>query len=140
MAITWRTDYALRIMLEAARIDRRTTVRELSDASGVPYDFARSIARELARASLLVSRRGVNGGFELARGAEEITLHDVFAAMKEPASMALCTQCAHDCDRSGTCPFHGVVWRELDRRIAGYLSNFTIADAVLADVPSLSLS
>lgn len=132
MAITWRTDYALRLMYEASRqADPRITVRELSELAQVPYDFARVIAHDLVNAGLLVSRRGVGGGVSLARDASEITMLDVFRAMREPASIALCTTGqAPDCPRDEYCPFHHAVWSELDDRITDYLSSVTMASAV----------
>lgn len=132
MAITWRTDYALRLMYEATRNgDSRITVRELSELASVPYDFARVIAHDLVNAGLLVSRRGVGGGVSLARDAAKITVLDVFNAMKEPASIALCTTGeAIDCPRDSFCPFHHAIWTELDDRITDYLSSVTLAAAV----------
>lgn len=130
MAITWRTDYAIRIMFEAARAGGRSTIRELAESAGVPYDFSRSIARELAHSGLLVSRRGVTGGFELARPAEEITLRDIFEATGEPMSMALCSTDPTVCPRTDECPMHDGVWTELDRMIEEYLGKTTVADAV----------
>lgn len=132
MAITWRTDYAMRLMYEAARqTNPRITVRELSELSSVPYDFARVIAHDLVNAGLLVSRRGVGGGVSLARPAAEITMLDVFNAMKEPASVALCTTGEGiDCPREDYCAFHLAMWRGLDEKIEEYLSSVTIAAAV----------
>lgn len=136
MAITWRTDYAIRLLYELARLEpgRRATVRELSGVAGVPYDYARGIAANLVTAGLLLSRRGVHGGVELAREAERITLLDIFRAMDEPASIALCTGEGSLCERDTTCPLHQVIWAELDARIEGYLDATTLADAVRVTV------
>lgn len=132
MAITWRTDYALRLMYEAARQSNpRITVRELAELSSVPYDFARVIAHDLVNAGLLVSRRGVGGGVSLARDAAQITMLDVFNAMKEPASVALCTTGEGiDCPRETYCAYHIAMWRGLDEKIEEYLAGVTIAAAV----------
>lgn len=132
MAITWRTDYAIRLLYELARLEPgcRGTVRELAAVTGVSYDYARGIAANLVAAGLLVSRRGVNGGVRLAREAEKITLLDIFQAMDEPVSIALCTGDKSLCERATTCPIHQVIWAELDARIEGYLGATTLADAV----------
>ncbi len=133
MAITWRTDYAIRIMYELACLGagERATVRSLSESANVPYDFARVISHDLVQAGLLNSRRGVGGGVELASSAESITLREIFSAMGEPASMALCTTGEVPvCPRTGTCAMHHGVWTELDRRIDDYLSSVTLADTV----------
>jgi Rrf2 family protein len=134
MAITWRTDYAIRLLYELARIEpaRRSTVRELSQAAGVPYDYARGIAADLVSAGLLASRRGVHGGVEMARAASDVTLLDIFKALDEPASIALCTGEVAVCDRSGTCPLHNAIWSELDGLIEGYLASVSLESSVEA--------
>lgn len=131
MAINWRTDYACRLMFEMARLSdgARSTVRALAEAADVPYDYARTIARDLAASGLLNSRRGVGGGVELARPASQITMLDIFTAMGEPTSLSLCTQ-GTVCHRSAVCPVHQGVWQQLDTVIERFLGDSTLAHAV----------
>lgn len=131
MAINWRTDYAMRMLYEVAKLGEgaRATVREAAEAADVPYDYARTIARDLAARGLLRSKRGVGGGIELARPADEISMLDIFRAMDEPASLALCTQEAR-CPREKGCPIHVGLWVELDGVIETYLKQTTLAQAV----------
>ena len=132
VAINWRTDYAIRLMCEIAKLGsgERDTVRRTADTVSVPYDYARTIARDLVSAGLLKSRRGVGGGIELARPAEDISILDVMKAMDDQASLSLCTADPSICGRSDTCAVHVGVWRGLDVLIEGYLSQHTLADAV----------
>ena len=131
MPINWRTDYGIRLVYELTRLgdSTRATVRQLSEAAEVPYDYARTIVRDLVAQGILTSRRGVGGGVELARPSADITVLDVFHALSEPASLALCTKAGGTCSRSGTCPLHKCIWRELDEMIAGYLSKVDFATA-----------
>jgi Rrf2 family protein len=108
----------------------RDTVRRTADAASVPYDYARTIARDLVSARLLSSRRGVGGGVVLARPAEEISILDIMRAMDDEASLSLCTKDPSICDRNVACPIHVGVWRGLDVLIEGYLAQHTLADAV----------
>ncbi len=101
----------------------RATVRQLAETSQVPYDYARTIVRDLVVGGLLTSRRGVGGGVMLARSAAQISVLDVFRALKEPASLALCTDVGGACTRSTTCPMHQVFWRDLDDLIEGHLGS-----------------
>lgn len=132
MAINWRTDYAIRLMCEVAGLGEgvRDTVRRTSESTGVPYDYARTIARDLVNAGLLQSRRGVGGGIELARSAEMISILDIFEAMGEPPSISLCTADPTICVRSDTCGIHHGVWQDVDGMIRDYLANTTLAKAV----------
>ncbi len=131
MAINWRTDYAIRLLYELAKQGPgvRDTVRHTAELAEVPYDYARTIARDLVNAELLKSRRGVGGGIELARDADEITVLDIFRAMGEPPSLSLCTQ-GRVCHRSPNCQIHSSVWCELDDLIEAHLANSTLGSAV----------
>jgi len=133
VAINWRTDYAIRMLYELARQGPgiRDTVRHTSELANVPYDYARTIARDLVAAGLLASRRGVGGGIELARSCDEITMLDIFRAMDEPTSLSLCTQ-GRVCSRSLTCAIHASVWRELDDEIEHHLNKTTLGQAIVA--------
>jgi len=109
----------------------RDTVRHTAELADVPYDYARTIARDLVNAELLKSRRGVGGGIELAKPAADITMLDIFNAMGEPTSLSLCTQ-GRVCSRSVLCTIHSGVWRELDDLIEQHLEKATLGDAVSA--------
>ena len=85
MQISAKTDYAIRALLNLAahepqlvKID--TIVRE----QGLPRKFVESILGELRRAGLVRSQRGAEGGYALARPAEEITLGAVIRAVDGP--------------------------------------------------------
>jgi len=133
MAIAWRTDYALRLMYEIARLGEggMASVTTLAEQAGVPYDFARQIANRLAHEGLLVSRRGSKGGFALARPADQITCLEIFQAMDEDPSMSLCGQEANLCSRVEVCPMHQAIWLPIDRLIVEHLAGLTLAEAIL---------
>jgi Rrf2 family protein len=132
MPIAWRTDYAMRIMYETARLgpEGQASINKLAEAASVPYDFARQIANRLAHERLLISRRGSRGGFLLARPADEITMLDIFLAMGEKPTMSLCTHDDGACKRMQSCPIHYGVWGPLDDLIRLQLSSLTLSDAV----------
>ncbi|HET6352300.1 MAG TPA: Rrf2 family transcriptional regulator [Coriobacteriia bacterium] len=132
MPVAWRTDYAIRLVYELARLgaDVQESIGTVAERAEVPYDFARQIANRLAREGLLVSRRGAKGGFALARPAEQITLLDIFTAMDEKPTLSLCTHVDNACSRSEWCPAHAGVWEPLDVMIADHLRASTIAGAV----------
>ena len=127
MEITRRTDYAIRILLELARVGGGpVSVRELAQSQGVPYAFARSIQRELVDANLVISRRGAQGGIMLARPADEIALLDIANAMQKDVSCAVCSRDPKWCDRMNECAVH-LVWREVDAKVAEILATKSLA-------------
>lgn len=132
MPINWRTDYGIRLVYEIAKLGPgvRTTVRKLSESAEVPYDYARTIVRDLVAAGVLTSRRGVGGGVQLARPAEDIVVLDVFEALGEPPTLALCTDAGGICQRSDLCPMHVSIWNHLDGVIKEYLGSVSFAHTV----------
>jgi Rrf2 family protein len=127
MEVTRRTDYAIRLLLELARIDGGPlSVRELAERQGVPYAFARGIQRELVGAGLVLTRRGAHGGILLARPAEEITLRDIATATQGDVSSSVCSRDPKWCDRMNNCEVHQV-WREVDSLVGDYLATKSLA-------------
>jgi Rrf2 family protein len=80
--VSARTDYAVRAMLSVtAEHPRLVKAATLAAAQDIPLSFLQGILLDLRRAGLLHSHRGVDGGYALARPAEEITVGDVVRAV-----------------------------------------------------------
>ena len=84
MRLTKKTDYAMRAALDLALHQapgERATTQEIARRTGVPPKFLEAILVELRKAGLLESRRGPEGGHELATGAGRISAGDVWRAV-----------------------------------------------------------
>jgi Rrf2 family protein len=80
---TARADYALRAAIElAAAQDGRVTAEQLAQAQSIPGKFNEAILTQLCRSGLVRSQRGPDGGFWLARPANEITVADIIRAIE----------------------------------------------------------
>ena len=85
MKITVKLDYTCRILCELARhFPRGEPVRidDLAKTEDVPANFLAQILGELKNGGLVVSRRGIQGGFLLARAPEEISLYDIIQVIE----------------------------------------------------------
>ena len=85
LKITLKLDYACRILAEIARQHpalKPVSIEHLSKVEAVPANFLAQILGELRSGGLVVSKRGVQGGFLLARPPAEITLHDIVRVME----------------------------------------------------------
>ena len=123
MEVTRRTDYAIRILRELARIGGGPlSVRELAERQGVPYAFARGIQRELVAAGLATTLRGARGGIKLARPAADINLLQIAIAMQGDVSCSVCSRDLDWCDRMPECDVHQV-WLDIDSMVADYLAS-----------------
>jgi Rrf2 family protein len=80
--VSARTDYAVRAML-AVTADHPRLVKAagLAAVQDIPLSFLQGILLDLRRAGLLHSHRGVDGGYALARPAEQISVGDVVRAV-----------------------------------------------------------
>src|SRR5919204_1452967 len=86
MRISVKVDYAVRAMaqLAAEASDEPVKAETIARAQDIPLKFLLGILSDLKRAHLLRSQRGAEGGYWLARPAEEISLADVIRAIEGP--------------------------------------------------------
>lgn len=98
------TDYAILILAHLARAPGTQTAQELAARSRVPLPTVSKLAKELSKAGLVISHRGRNGGYGLARPAEQISVAEIVEALEGPIAL---TECARpggaDCDIEDTC-------------------------------------
>lgn len=84
MKITAKTEYALRAMayLAGRGVGSRVRAEEIAQATNAPQQFLENILGEMRRSGLLHTRRGSDGGYELAHDPDSITLHAVLRAVE----------------------------------------------------------
>lgn len=85
MKITVKLDYTCRILCELARHYQKgepVRIDDLSKVEEVPANFLAQILGEMKNGKLVESRRGVQGGFLLARAPDQITLHDIIQVIE----------------------------------------------------------
>ena len=128
MMVSAKGRYALCVLIDLAQHAGEGCV-SLSDVSrrqGVSLKYLESIASLLHKAGLLTSQRGKNGGYALARPAEEICVSEVLLLTEGSLSPIVCVDCENVCEKAAlrlTMP----MWQELDRVIDSYLSGITVA-------------
>jgi Rrf2 family protein len=83
--ISAKVDYAVRALLTLAQqSDILVAGATLAEQQDIPAKFLESILTELRRAGFVMSTRGADGGYRLARPASEITVADVIRAIDGP--------------------------------------------------------
>jgi len=133
MQITLETDYAVRCVLHLARQPKRkATSAQIAAATHVPRVFLAKILQKLARAGIVLSQRGVQGGFQLTRDPAGISLLDAVAAVQGPVSLNRCTAPAGRCSLSSTCVVHPV-WAALSTRLARDLAKQSFRKLLLQE-------
>jgi len=118
MQITRETDYAIRCLLHLARRPRRVVpAAEIAAGARVPQVFLAKILQRLARAGLVRSQRGAQGGFLLTRAPGAITLLDAVEAVQGSVALNRCAGTRERCALEASCPAHPV-WVRLSVRLA----------------------
>ncbi|GAA0969799.1 Rrf2 family transcriptional regulator [Actinocorallia libanotica] len=90
MRLSARVDYALRAAAELASAAEASagghpvTAVQLAEAQQIPPKFLENILGQLRRSGIIRSQRGPDGGYWLARSAEEISLADIIRAIDGP--------------------------------------------------------
>jgi Rrf2 family protein len=82
--------YGVRALFDIAFFNsgRPTQVKDIAERQGIPPRFLEQIFQDLKRARIVSSKRGPQGGYSLARKAEEIRLGDVVRALEGPVVLA----------------------------------------------------
>ena len=129
-----RGDYASRALLSLAlHLEEQgpTSVRDIAERTGLPQPYLEQILLALKGAGLVRSKRGVGGGYVLARRPEEITLADILAAVDGPIALGDFGEPHTDgaCDHEGQCVLLAV-WADVGEQMRGLLSRLTLANLV----------
>ncbi|QTA37898.1 Rrf2 family transcriptional regulator [Thermosipho ferrireducens] len=92
MAVTMKSEYALRLLLILSIENRRLSTSEIvrKCRTKLPYEFAQKILSELVNAGILTSSRGKFGGYKLAKDPESITILDVVNSVDDMKSAITC--------------------------------------------------
>ena len=132
-------DYAVLLMSHMAREERSVhNAIDMAAVTRLPAPTVSSVLATLARAGLLASIRGRNGGYRLARPACEISAESVIAAMDGPIALTLCAaEAPNQCDVEDCCPSRAGLQR-LNRAIRHALSDISLAELAATDVPPIS--
>lgn len=122
-------EYAIRAMtfLAAQPPGKLSGAREISQAENIPMPFLWKILNNLTRLKMIRSFKGVRGGYELARRAQEITVSDIIQATDNIHVVQNCVLGLAECNEANPCPLHPL-WKEIKTKLADMLEENTLAD------------
>lgn len=130
MKISTKGRYALMVLLDLALQPegKFASVKDISERQAIPAKYLEQIIMTLNRGNLLLSARGANGGYRLAKAPREYRLGDIIRAAEGSLSPLSCLEDGENvCARSEHCrtlPF----WSGLNRTINEYVDSFTLED------------
>jgi len=129
--ITRATEYSITAVLYMAGKHPAPVVskKEICEAEGITPAFLTKILQPLIKSGLVRSKRGVAGGFSLARDPSAITLWDVMKAVDEPLALNLCLTHDNECGRTFYCPVHDM-WQEVRDKMEEVFSKKSLIEIV----------
>lgn len=131
MIVSAKGRYALRVMIALAARGQEEPVplKDLAQKEEIPYKFLESIMCELAKAGLVESVRGKNGGYRLTAPPEGCTAADILRVTETSFTAAACAGGNADCPRAEMCPTLPM-WRALDLAVDDLLKKYTLKDFI----------
>ena len=130
MRLSKKAEYGLRALIYAARFPEGTTfqIKDLAEKNGIPKKFLELILLELKNAGILRSRRGVGGGYLLARRPDTIRSTEIIAAIEGPLVHADEGKGKGEGKRGETSPAVVRLVKETSEAIEAVLDRWTLAD------------
>ena len=132
MRLSKKSEYALRALIYAAGFPEGTTfqIKDLAGKNDIPKKFLELILLELKNAGILTSRRGVGGGYTLARRPDAVRASEIIEAIEGPLLAAAEPRAAAKGRVEETSHAVHRLVREASEAVATVLSRWTLAELV----------
>jgi Rrf2 family protein len=131
LRLTKKADYGLMALKYLAEQQDGTahSAKDIAEAYHIPPQLLAKILQTLAKAGLLISHAGTNGGYALSRSSTEITAFEVIRAIDGPLFITSCITIHGTCDLAGHCTIKEPL-RKVNDSIKDLLNGICIADLI----------
>ncbi|MCX5379818.1 Rrf2 family transcriptional regulator [Streptomyces sp. NBC_00091] len=137
MRISARADYAVRaaLQLAASQDDGPVKAEAIADAQDIPHKFLEGILNDMRRGGLVLSQRGGNGGYRLAKPARSISIADVIRVVDGPL---VSVRGVRPPDLTYTGPAQSLLplWIALRANVRQILDGVSLADVAASELPA----
>jgi Rrf2 family protein len=131
-----RVDYCVRAALELAAADPEAVkADQISTAQRIPPRFLANIMSDLVRAGVARSQRGAEGGYRLARAADEISIADVIR-VEEGFLIDIHGERPEELEYTGAAEHLREVWVAARAAYRAVLEQVTLQDVVEDSLPA----
>ena len=126
LKISRLTDYATAVILFMQNDDKLYSSEIIAKGVGLEIPTVSKVLKLLTKAKILVSTRGANGGYQLAKASDDITLFDVIQAIEGNTAITECTKTDSLCAQEQGCDSR-TGWQKVNQQIENILVQMTIA-------------
>jgi FeS assembly SUF system regulator len=140
LRISRLTDYATVLLATLAGEPQRVqTAASLAEQTRIAAPTVSKLLKQLQRAGLVTSTRGLHGGYQLARPAAQISAAAILDALEGPVALTDCSVGHGQCEIEATCRV-GRVWQRLNLAILRALYDVSLAQLAGLDAPPARLA
>lgn len=128
--MTRQSDYGIVLMTQMSRQAPETvyTARDLAAETQLPLPMVSKILKALARTDLLVSHRGIKGGYSLGRAPGSISVAEIICAFEGPIAITECSVSGDsNCKQEPVCPIRGN-WQRINQAVLQALEGITLVE------------
>ena len=130
LRVTKLTDYATVVMTVLAKsADRVQSATDIALSARLEIPTVSKVLKPLAQAGLVDGFRGANGGYRLARPAEQIDLLQIVEAIEGPIAMTECSEQHPHCELLGHCDAASN-WQSVNRILSDALAQIQLASMI----------
>ena len=136
MHVTAKADYAVRAVIELATSSQGSPrkVDDVAQAQAIPVSFLENILTQLRSSGIVRSQRGPEGGYWLARPADQLSLAQVIRAVEGPL-VGVRGQRPEEIEYMGSAESLQKVWIALRANLRKVLEEVTVADVAAGNLP-----
>lgn len=135
LRISKLTDYGTVVLARLADSEPRVaSAAELAAATGIGLATVSKLLKSLAKSGLVVSTRGAQGGYRLARDARAISAANIIDALDGPVSITECSASDSHCDIEAFCCV-GSAWQRINVAIRAALDDISLDDLLRSNSP-----
>ena len=132
MMITTKGRNALKVMIDLAAHEGEgfISLADIAERQKESLKYLEASAKQLSAAGLVISARGKNGGYKLARGADDYTVAEILLSGEGSLAPVHCLESgAIPCENAETCQTLPL-FKELDEVIMNFLNSKTLKDLI----------
>lgn len=128
MRISKKSEYGLRAMIYLAGKNKKPCpLKEISEKEKLPIDFLEKIFSKLKEKKLVKAKKGIQGGYFLAKSPEKIKISQIIESLGEKTTLVECLE--NFCQRAKNCRAK-TFWKKLKKTMDLLLNSVTLFDLI----------
>ena len=131
LSVSTRIRYGLRALVRLAQADRREFIPlvHISEQEQISRKYLENIFNLLKHGEIVKGTRGPDGGYQLSKSPDDITVLDIVNALEGPLSPSKCVTDPMRCENTGDCGTR-TFWKELQEEVECFLKSKTLTELV----------